>query len=139
VNLGKLTFCFALITIFFSTAGCNCKYTHPQNDSLKLNDTVTVALHDTLHNSKEHICISFDSLENDSRCPSGSNCIWAGEARIKITFSNAGDKKSFVLSTLTTQDTTISHYKIRLVDVTPYPNGSKINPENYKMRVFVSK
>ena len=134
-----MTTCIALITFLFSTAGCNSKYTRYQSDSLKLNDTVTIAFHDTLHNSKEHIHLSFDSLLNDSRCPSGSNCIWAGEARVEITFSNAGDKKSFVLSTFNPKDTTTLNYKIRLVDVMPYPDGSKIDPGNYRIRVLVSK
>ncbi len=29
--------------------------------------------------------VNFEEVIDDSRCPTGANCIWAGRARIKIT------------------------------------------------------
>jgi hypothetical protein len=37
------------------------------------------------------------------------------------------------------QETTILNFNIRLVDVMPYPDGRKNVPEDYKIKVIVSK
>jgi hypothetical protein len=143
--LSKITHFVALFTFLFSIFGCKDFGMGVQEKTLILNDTLIVAYHDTLYNASGNIWVSFDSLAEDSRCPTNMDCSWEGAANVKITFNNAGDKKSFVLSTLYSpesgyfQDTTISNYKFSLVDVLPYPDGGKIVPENYKIKFCWTK
>ena len=122
----------------------NCKQNkilivNPTKDNtLTLNDTLSVAFHDTLFNYEENIWISFDSLITDSRCPIGLNCKWEGNAKVSFLFNS----KRFNLNTyeLFTNDTTISNYRIYLIDVFPYPRvDSLYTVDQYFAEIVVRK
>lgn len=69
------------------------------------------------------IIVKVAAVVEDSRCPVGVNCVWAGNAKIKITLAK-GKKaaKSFELnSTLQPQSIIFEGYEFRLVDLTPRP------------------
>ncbi len=91
-----------------------------KNNTLTLNDTISVAFHDTLFNYEKNIWLSFDSLLTDSRCPIGVICKWEGNARVSFIFTsirfNLNTYESF------TNDTTILNYHINLIYVWPYPH-----------------
>ena len=65
---------------------------------------------------------------NDSRCPIGGVCIWAGELRATVQMDS-----QYSISLLQDQqkDTTYLGHKISftLIDRTPFPNTSPVNPE----------
>ncbi len=63
---------------------------------------------------------------SDSRCPIGVNCIWEGEARVKIEMPNA-ENDTLELSTHDQRTVISGKYTFELIDVTPYPD---INTES---------
>lgn len=71
--------------------------------------------------------ICFDSLIQDSRCPTGAECFWQGTAIIKVTFTEAGNRHQFEMSLKDfpslgyPSDTTIGGYRIAFTDLKPYP------------------
>jgi hypothetical protein len=76
------------------------------------------------------IKIKFVSVVEDSRCPEGVNCIWAGVARVKIQVrKNGGALKEFELNTNQNDKSIIfAGHEIKLASLTPYPKaGSQIN------------
>jgi hypothetical protein len=81
--------------------------------------------------NSQNITVCLDSVLNDSRCPDGVECIWAGVAycRFKATLNN--NAYNFTLETLVAQnnDTTINGYKFILDSLVPYP--SIISPHSY--------
>lgn len=75
--------------------------------------------------------VTFVELVEDSRCPEGVDCIWAGNGKIKLTVRK-GNRKSvtFELNTMTApKNFTYQNYEISLVNLAPYP---KINVETKK-------
>lgn len=44
--------------------------------------------------------LTFNRIVSDSRCPSGAQCIWAGEVRISLALTVNNETSSFELSTM---------------------------------------
>lgn len=108
------------------------------------NDTsFDMSVTDIACNAEDNICILLDSVFDDSRCPTGVQCIWEGNAitRFKLT-TNEGTVQ-FQLDTQPTSnlyqhDTTIAGYLISLVSLRPYPHAdSVIKLTDYKATILV--
>lgn len=67
--------------------------------------------------------LRYVALVSDSRCPSGVQCIHAGEAVLRFELEATGRTQSFVLSTAAPRDAmTAGAYRIGLLDVSrPLP------------------
>jgi hypothetical protein len=64
--------------------------------------------------------IKFVNVMEDSRCPEGTNCIWAGNARLKFRVSDGRKTKIFDLNTdKGSTDFSFDGYQIRLVKLSP--------------------
>jgi hypothetical protein len=81
----------AIIVLF----GCKKEPMEPSETSttalhaeklFELNDTTEVKAGQTVGLTNGELFFSFDSVINDSRCPIGIECIWAGSATIHLTF-----------------------------------------------------
>jgi len=85
----------------------------------------------------------------DSRCPEGTNCIWAGEAEIIIAVyenkKGVGEKTLAINSKKTVENLQwfseqYPSRKIKSVQLLPYPKeGVPINPKSYYLKVGYSK
>lgn len=74
----------------------------------------------------ETVRLCFDSIISESRCPRNAVCVWQGTAVAQFSLSKNNVTYPFSLSTLHLQglyssDTTLAGYKIKFVDLTPYP------------------
>ena len=71
---------------------------------------------------KSKIKIKFVSVVEDSRCPEGVNCIWAGNAKIKVLISNGMTSKEYEMnSNLGPKGDSFDGWAIYLEDLLPYP------------------
>ncbi|HEX8638998.1 MAG TPA: hypothetical protein VF692_13095 [Pyrinomonadaceae bacterium] len=92
--------------------------------------------------TKDKLTVKFVSLMEDSRCPTDSNCIWAGNAKIKIQIGKGKSAaKTFELNTnLEPQTVSFAGYEIKLVNLTPQPASNiRINRNGYTATFAVSK
>ncbi|MEI9807362.1 MAG: hypothetical protein WDO16_05455 [Bacteroidota bacterium] len=94
----------------------------------------------------ETVRLCFDSVVADSRCPKNVICIWQGAAVGKFTFTKLAETHTLTLATITSgpafrKDTTISGYKIELLDLIPYPEtpGSAPPSAEVKAKVKITK
>ncbi len=95
-----------------------------------------------LKNTDYQISIMLDSVLNDSRCPTGAECIWAGNAAVRFTYTSASSKVSFVLNTISSfrTDSLIEGYRIRMTKLSPYPVlGVAIKQSDYKAEIEIKK
>ncbi len=87
--------------------------------------------------------IQFTELVDDSRCPSGTQCIWAGQVTVGINILK-GDKivKTFNLTLKPGAENLKSKiFKNRLfslLEVTPYPSIHKTGFREYAVRLQVA-
>lgn len=72
----------------------------------------------------EDLKISFVSVADDSRCPEGATCVWAGNARAHFVARNSKDEcAEFDLNThLQPVEYDFGKYKISLAQLAPHPS-----------------
>ena len=83
--------------------------------------------------AKSKLSVRFVELVEDSRCPVDTQCIWAGNAKIKLRVSKNGRSHDLTLDTNgPNQTVTAEGYKIKLVGLTPAPRSNiRINRNGY--------
>lgn len=107
-----------------------------------LNDKVSIHVRQTLIDQAEGFSITFDSVKNDSRCPTGAECNTVGNAAVVFLYKKGTDSVYFTLYTLKyfRNDTTIDNYNIQLIGLSPYPSVNKqIKPDEYVSKILVRK
>lgn len=80
------------------------------------------------------IKIQFLSLIEDSRCPADAQCVWAGNAKIKVKIWNSRDSKEVEINTTSggPLGASFDGYAINLVKLTPAPKSNiRINRNGY--------
>jgi hypothetical protein len=142
----KLLIIFAVLTFIFS---CQKGINFPLYDNMDvtsefvLNNAIILTEKDCAGDAKTQIYICFESVLNDSRCPEGAMCFWAGNAQVKFRFVKENNNPVFFnLNTNLsfTNDTIIGGYKFTLKDLTPYPSLSNIAlPKAYKAEIEIEK
>ncbi|WP_299079477.1 hypothetical protein [uncultured Paraglaciecola sp.] len=67
----------------------------------------------------------------DSRCPTGEQCIWEGQVKVTLEVSNNHSEKTVVTLLNQPKSATANAlgYRIRLVDVAPHPKKGKVIPQ----------
>lgn len=90
----------------------------------------------------ENLRIRFSSVSSDSRCPTGAQCVWAGNAAIAVEI--AKKKKKQVAATLNTssepKEVDYKRYKIRLVALSPHPKvNERIDQKEYEATLLITK
>jgi hypothetical protein len=86
--------------------------------------------------------IKFVEVLEDSRCPTGVDCIWAGNAKIKviITGYRAGSKTVELYTLGGQQGDQIEGYAINFEGLNPYPQaGEAIEKSCYRASFSVSR
>lgn len=88
--------------------------------------------------------IRFVAVENDSRCPSDVTCVWAGNAAVQLQLGSGRESKTVTLNTSKSPsfagETEFRGYKVKLVDLSPYPRSDrKIARRDYTATLVVSK
>jgi hypothetical protein len=88
--------------------------------------------------------VGFDAIVGDSRCPRNVTCVWEGVATAGVWAELPGlDRETLLLSTMDAltfvQERPYSIYRIRLLDVAPYPlDPGGIDPADYVITVVVN-
>jgi hypothetical protein len=92
--------------------------------------------------SVEGLKLSFTAVAEDSRCPKGVDCIWAGNGKIILKVSKAGRRASSInLNTgIEPKHKLYYGYDIKLVSLNPYPQkGEKIKRGDYVATLVVNR
>jgi hypothetical protein len=90
----------------------------------------------------EDLKLAFVSVTDDSRCPEGATCVWAGNGRAHLTARNAKNEcVEFDLNTtLTPVEYDFGKYHIKLANLSPYPSlKHQPKPDEYVATVVVTK
>jgi hypothetical protein len=86
--------------------------------------------------------VSFLSVAEDSRCPEGVNCIWAGNGKIVLKISRRGRTPGKInLNTmLNPKEASYQGYEVKLVKLDPYPKKDvRHKRSDYVATLVVSK
>lgn len=90
----------------------------------------------------EGLTVSFEGVPSDSRCPTGVQCIWAGNAVVQVVLSKDGKAFGAELNTgLEPTSVDYLNYNVALVSLDPYPTakGGAIPQSQYRATFIVTK
>ena len=99
-------------------------------------ENVTVKAGTQRSAKRSKLKIKFVSVVDDSRCPEGANCVWAGNAQIKVLIGNGKTSKEFEMNTtLGPKGDSFDGWAIYLEELTPYPKaGASASPTAYQAK-----
>lgn len=88
--------------------------------------------------------IRFVGVSNDSRCPKDVQCVWAGNAAVRLLVSAGRSRQNLTLNTnkspTLTTEAQFHDYNIKLIELSPYPRkGHKIAARSYTATLLISK
>jgi Zn finger protein HypA/HybF involved in hydrogenase expression len=86
--------------------------------------------------------IGFEEVSGDSRCPKGEQCIWEGDATVRVCLQKASEtKETHELHTAAKEQSEVSYlgYEVKLLGLAPYPiSGRSIEPADYVVTLEVT-
>lgn len=133
----KLTVLVAIVLLMFSSIAV------PSKDKLiVLKKEFTLKVGETGKAPREQLQVEFVSVADDSRCPKGVTCVWAGNAKVLLKFSKGNSKPVEMELNTNIKPRIIPYfgYELRLEKLDPYPEASgPINPSDYVVTLSVHK
>jgi hypothetical protein len=90
----------------------------------------------------EKVRITFRSVLNDSRCPTGGVCVWAGNAQVAFEVAKKNKKQVVVMLNTYSEPKEIVYkgFKIKLIALSPYPKVSEpIDPKDYEATMIATR
>ena len=131
---------FVSLFLFFSMTG----WSEPPSKvkRVSLGKEFTIRVGEQVVIQEAGLKISFSAVKEDSRCPTGVNCIWAGNGKIIVKVSKTGRKAADVeLNTgIEPKHQSYHEYDIKLVGLNPYPKKDvNIGRGDYVATLIVSK
>ena len=121
-------------TSMLSAAGAQGKITLGEEFVLGVGQTAALGGFD--------VSLTFEAVREDSRCPIGVSCVWAGDAVVAITVDDTGgDAEAIELHTNARFDleAAIDGHIVRLVELSPTPRrGSTIPVDRYEATLVVT-
>ncbi len=113
-------------------------------DGFNLGKEFEIAINETLQNCPKNVFITLLEIQ-DSRCPAGGECIWAGMIVIDATLTIDGKDQDLQLSTNENvsgfpAEFSTSEYTVKLIDAVPYPDvNNSHKPEDKRAILVISK
>ncbi|MDX6695772.1 MAG: hypothetical protein QOF02_3375 [Blastocatellia bacterium] len=127
------------ILLFFSMAG----WAEPprKEKRAQLGQEFTLKVGEQVAIREAGLTISFSTVAEDSRCPKGVDCIWAGNGRVVVQVSKGHRKAAAVeLNTgIAPKEQRFQDYEIKLVSLNPYPQKDvNVKRSDYTATFIVS-
>jgi len=107
-----------------------------------LGEEVTLSPGDAIDITDTILSLRFDSVSNDSRCPSDVQCVTAGEATIHLTttLEAQSDPLSIVVAPNGPTTVTVDAFEITLLELSPQPiSTSPIASDGYRIQILVDR
>ncbi|HEU5012320.1 MAG TPA: hypothetical protein VFT66_07235 [Roseiflexaceae bacterium] len=103
-----------------------------------------LALGQSAHLASDQFSVTFAQVIEDSRCPKGVECVWAGQVVVMFDVSENGQTSSPIQLTLgggrpgAKAAEQVAGHTVQLMAVEPYPqNGKKPAPADYTVTLEV--
>ena len=131
-----LRYCAALLLIFASIAA------QPGERVIVLDQEFKLKIGESAKAPRDGLKVHFDSVSEDSRCPKGVTCVWAGNAKILLKVETDTEKRANVeLNTnINPKTSRYLEYELSLKELKPYPeSNATIKSSDYEVTLTVRK
>lgn len=104
-------------------------------------EVVDLVVGESVEIAKTETAFTFTQVLSDSRCPTGVNCVQAGEAVLLISLPGGGSLRvNIPAAGRVPARFSVPGGNVNVLKLSPYPKGQeKINPENYVMTFKIGK
>ena len=83
--------------------------------------------------------MQFVAITEDSRCPRGTTCVWAGQVKVKLAVS-VNKQAASNPEILEGETAAVDAYQVKVIRVLPYPAAdAPIAPADYRVTLTVTK
>lgn len=106
-----------------------------------LGDTIRLTAGGAAEIAAAGLRISFEGIAEDSRCPSGVECVWSGDAaaRLRISTGEGGGAPLELHTHVEPREAAHGEYRIALLAVEPYPAyGEQLEESEYAVILRVT-
>ena len=125
----KLTVFLVILSVAVGQNALSC------GKKAQANGEIVIGYGKTIEVKDQKVKVTFKSVAEDSRCPQGDQCIWAGNAGVVLSVAR-GSERPVDITLNTTKEPRDASYNgatIRLVDLRPHPkSGVTIKPSDYE-------
>ena len=85
------------------------------------------------------ISVTFEAVTEDSRCPRGVQCVWQGNASVRLALESGDETEVVILGTaLEPRRASFAGYTLGLRDLAPYPVSEQpIERASYVARIAI--
>ncbi len=105
--------------------------------------TVVLAIGAPKRAAGTDLTVTFEAVVADSRCPTGVQCVWAGDAAVRIRLAApdlAPATATLHTSLDTARETTYGGWKISIQAVTPAPTATGgVRAEDYRLTLLIAR
>jgi hypothetical protein len=102
-----------------------------------------LAIGESIALPEKALTVTFEAVVEDSRCPTGVECIWEGDAAVRLRLDEREKAiATHVLHTSSRLQQVFEHgdVMVRLVNVAPHPPvDAPIRPQDYRITVTSSR
>jgi hypothetical protein len=120
-----------------------CAVASPETKTPALGESFGIKIGESVLIEGEALQIGFEDVPTDSRCPNGEQCIWEGDATVRIWARQASRaREEYDLHTSAREERAVIYlgYGIQLLQLTPYPvSGQTIEPGDYEATLQVTR
>lgn len=139
--------CIGLMTLLCALLALGCVSASGESGGISgqspvIGEPVTLKPGERATFQAERLQVRFDRVVSDSRCPRGAQCVWAGEAtvRLTVTLPDRSTKAIDVKTSLTDAATTVGAFQITVNDLTPLPTvDGPVREADYRVTLVVGK
>ena len=134
----KISLALSLILLSATLSGCGLS----PGKTAAPGEQFTLAIGETENIRGENLKVTFKSVLEDSRYPTGATCVWEGRATSQVTIVSNNTTQV----ELTEPGLTASPYQyafgnyVIFFHLEPYPEiGKQITPDQYRLTMAISK
>ena len=134
INMKRFVF-FAVLLLTFACLGAQTR-----ERVIVLDQEFKLKIGESAKASGEGLEVEFDSVTDDSRCPKGVTCVWAGNAKVLLKVKKDTGKAADVeLNTnINPKTSRYLEYELRLKELKPYPEiNTPIKSSDYEVTLTV--
>ncbi len=113
----------------------------PAAPRLEPGAAVTLGVGEEAASRDGRVAVTFVAVSEDSRCPEGVQCIWAGNARVLLRIREDGNTREAALcSNAEPRQVRADGLTLRFVALEPHPRkDTAIDPATYRLTIAVAQ
>ena len=133
----KVVLLFFSLSLFFANA-CGDQADGDATANFTIGEIFTMEPGQEMTNKDAELTVKWLEIAEDSRCPKNTNCVWEGQAIVNLTVNGAPLTLTLREGKPEQAQAIAADYIFTAEQLSPYPEGDKIETEAYRLQLKVS-